>query len=259
MEVVALADFGSTFTKVTVVEEGSGRLLGQGHHPTTVQSDVMTGYDIALERAVSTIGQRIDVVAEIAASSAAGGLRMATAGLVDELTAAAGRQAALNAGAKVELVLAGDLDDASCERLAATAPEILMFCGGTDGGQTTKVIANARALAAAEPLRFVVVACNAHIAHEVAAIFHRPGRTVQVVDNVLPQIDRLDIESARSTIHELFIRHVIGGKGLSSDPRFERLVTMPTPEAVLEAVRLLAFGAHSDQRTAGVLVVDIGG
>ena len=49
MQVVALSDFGSTFTKVTLVEEGSGRLLAQGHHPTTIDTDVMDGYRIALD------------------------------------------------------------------------------------------------------------------------------------------------------------------------------------------------------------------
>ena len=42
--VVALSDFGSTFTKVTLVEEGTGRLLAQAHHPTTIDTDVMDGY-----------------------------------------------------------------------------------------------------------------------------------------------------------------------------------------------------------------------
>ncbi len=55
--VVALSDFGSTFTKVTLVEEGSGRLLAQGHHPTTIDTDVMDGYRIALDAAIGAAGR----------------------------------------------------------------------------------------------------------------------------------------------------------------------------------------------------------
>ena len=240
MRVVALSDFGSTFTKVTLVEEGSGRLLAQAHHPTTIDTDVMDGYRIALDGALSQLAGSGDVVLELAASSAGGGLRMAAVGLVDVLTADAGRQAALNAGAKVELVAAGDLDDSDRARIAAARPEVLLFCGGTDGGQRQKVLDNAAAVAAVDALELVVVACNADIASTVAGVFRRPGRTVHVVDNVLPTIDRLNIEPARQAIHDLFIDHVIGGKRLSSTRDFAAMVRKPTPEAVLDAVRLLA-------------------
>jgi uncharacterized protein (TIGR01319 family) len=135
----------------------------------------------------------------------------------------------------------------------------LLFCGGTDGGQTIKVLQNARALARAQSVKFVVVACNVNIAAEVASIFELRGRSVQVVENVLPSIDRLAIEAARSAIHELFIEHVIGGKGLSADARFGSLVIMPTPEAVLEATRLLGLAERSSPESGGVVVVDVGG
>ena len=51
MQAVVLADFGSTFTKVTVVEEPGGRLLASAQSPTTVESDVMHGYETALAQA----------------------------------------------------------------------------------------------------------------------------------------------------------------------------------------------------------------
>jgi uncharacterized protein (TIGR01319 family) len=258
MRAVALADFGSTFTKVTLVEDGSGRLLARCLHPTTIGSDVLDGYHAALDEALRQVAREVDVVAELAASSAGGGLRMAAIGLVAELTAAAGRHAALNAGARVELVAAGDLDRSDRDRLAQQRPEVLLFCGGTDGGQRRKVLDNATAVADVDGLQLVVVACNAYIADAVAARFRRPGRTVHVVDNVLPAIDRLNIEPARRAIHDLFIRHVIGGKRLSSGDAFATMVRTPTPEAVLDAVRLLA---EDDQSAGarGIVVVDVGG
>jgi len=254
MRAVALTDFGSTFTKVTLVEDGTGRPLAQHAAPTTVGSDVLDGYDTALAGALRAIEGPVELVAELAASSAGGGLRLLAVGLVAELTAAAGRQAALNAGARVDVVVAGDLTDADRATVTATRPEILLFCGGTDGGQRHKVLANAEVLAPADGLSVVVVACNADVADAVANRFRRPGRLVEVVPNVLPDIDRLDIEPARRAIHEAFIGHVIGGKGLSRGDRFAAMVLLPTPQAVLGAIELFAASAGG-----GVLVVDVGG
>ena len=130
----------------------------------------MDGYRIALDAALAQARRVGEVVLELAASSAGGGLRMAAVGLVDVFTADAGRQAALNAGARVELVVAGDLGDADRARIAAARPEVLLFCGGTDGGQREKVLDNAAAVAAVDALELVVVACNADIASTVAGV-----------------------------------------------------------------------------------------
>jgi uncharacterized protein (TIGR01319 family) len=120
------------------------------------------------------------------------------------------------------------------------------------------VLDNAAVVADVDALELVVVACNADVASTVAVVFARPGRTVHVVANVLPAIDRLDIEPARQAIHDLFIDHVIGGKRLSSSADFAAMVRKPTPEAVLDAVRLLATRDDEDEPD-GVVVVDVGG
>ena len=41
VDAIALADFGSTFTKLTLVEAGSGRRLASAAAPTTSGGDVM--------------------------------------------------------------------------------------------------------------------------------------------------------------------------------------------------------------------------
>jgi len=259
LALVALADFGSTFTKLTLVEEGSGRRVASAATPTTVATDVMEGYARATEAALAEVGAPHTVVARLAASSAGGGLRVAAVGLVGDYTAAAARQAALNAGAKVELVLTGDLDRKKLAALEAVRPDIVLFSGGTDGGQRRQVLENAAALGTAGFAAHVIVACNADIAEEVAAGLERAGHRSRVVANVLPAIDRLDIEPARAAIRELFIEHVIMGKGLSTTAEFGRAVVMPTPEAVLVATRLLAHGPDGRGGVGDVMVVDIGG
>lgn len=259
MKLVALVDFGSTFTKVALVERGAGRLVAHAQSPTTVDTDVMEGYAAALEAATSGVQGCAQVTRTLAASSAGGGLRMAAAGLVEDLTATAARQAALNAGAKVELVLAGVLDGESRRALEGVAPEILLFAGGTDGGQRARVLANAEVLAGADAAPNVIVACNRDVAATVAGLFRRGGRRVQVVDNVMPSVATLDIEPARGAIHGLFIDHVIRGKGLSRAEAFDSSVLMPTPEAVLAATGILADGMRKGGGLGDVVVIDVGG
>jgi uncharacterized protein (TIGR01319 family) len=256
---VALADFGSTYTKVRLVERAEGRLLARAEAPTSIATDLMDGYREALAVAQAQLDRPVEIEDGLAASSAGGGLRVAAIGLVPDLTAAAARQAALNAGARVGTVLAGELDAANLDRLERARPEILLFAGGTDGGQAELVLENARRLAAARFPGFVVVACNAAVAAEVAGVLGEEGVEAEVAANVMPELGRLRIEPAREAILRAFLEHVIGGKGLSSSPEFKRMVRMPTPETVLVATRLLSRGTGSLAGVGDVLVIDVGG
>lgn len=257
--VVALADFGSTYTKLSLVDREEGRLLARAEAPTSIGTDLMEGYAAALTAAKELLGAPVEVERELAVSSAGGGLRVAAVGLVADLTAAAARQAALNAGARVVSVLAGNLDAAQLDELEAARPEIILFAGGTDGGQAELVLENARRLAERELGGYAVVACNAVVADQAAELLRAVGTEVTVAANVMPQLGRLEIESAREAILRVFLEHVIGGKGLSASPEFERMVQMPTPEAVLEATRLLSRGADGVPGVGDVMVVDVGG
>ena len=78
--------------------------------------------------------------------------------------------------------------------------------------------ANAAALAGADWSVPVVLAGNAAVRDEVAAVLRGGGLPVTEADNVLPDIGRLAPESARAAIREVFLEHVIGGDRLSTDP-----------------------------------------
>jgi uncharacterized protein (TIGR01319 family) len=257
--IVALADFGSTYTKVTLVERSSGEMLARAQAPTSTATDLMDGYETALAEAMRLTGVATPIETEIAASSAGGGLRVAAIGLAADLTAAAAQQAALNAGARVCLALAGNLGEAERLQLEQARAEIILFAGGTDGGQRDLVLANARQLAASEIDAFVVVACNAGVAAEVTEILTAAGHGAEVAANVMPALGRLEIEAARESISRAFLEHVIRGKGLSARPRFEQMVKMPTPEAVLNATHLLSRGVPGRPGVGDVIVVDVGG
>ena len=108
MKPVLLIDFGSTYTKVTAVDVESETLLGTASSYTTVQTDIGEGLQNALDILEQKTG-KLNFAERYACSSAAGGLRMITSGLVPELTAEAAKQASLGAGAKVIRVYSYEL------------------------------------------------------------------------------------------------------------------------------------------------------
>jgi uncharacterized protein (TIGR01319 family) len=258
VRVAILADFGSTFTKVMAVDLAEATVVGRAEEPTSLGGEILDGYENAVRSALGDIGHPVEVRLEAAASSAGGGLRMVAVGLEPGLTTAAATTAALNAGARLAGVLTGRLAEADAQRLTALAPEIVLFAGGTDGGQERLVIENATTLADSVSGAHVVVACNKTIAKSVGAIFEPGARSVHVVPNVLPEIGITSVDDARDAVSRLFISEVIAGKKLSESPRFARLVRMATPDAVLRAA-VLAAGTKDGRAGDGLLVTDVGG
>jgi uncharacterized protein (TIGR01319 family) len=241
---VACVDIGSTFTKAALVDAACGRLLATAQAPTTLD-DVVTG----VLAATAGFGD----APVIACSSAGGGLRLAVVGYEELISAEAGHRAALSAGARVVHVAAGVLDEAGLGALGAAEPDVVLLVGGTDGGEASVLRANARALAGAERSVPVVLAGNAAVRDEVAAVLRDGGVPVHEADNVLPDIGRLAPESARAAIRTVFLEHVIGGDRLSTDPRLRSWVRAVTPDAVLEGVTVLG------REVGPVVVVDVGG
>ena len=145
--------------------------------------------------------------------------------------------------------------------LRDSRPDVVLLVGGTDGGNATVLRHNASRLAKARLRAPVVVAGNESATADVMETLTSTGRSAVAAPNVLPRIGTLEPEGARSAIREVFLRHVIGGKGLSRGPRFASLVRAATPDAVLSGVEVLADGAPDDGVPAlgDVLVVDVGG
>lgn len=252
MSLVACVDFGSTFTKAALVDVDDGRLLATASHRTTLDSDVLDGWEACRARLAEehTDARHADV---LACSSAGGGLRIAVVGNEDLVTAEAGRRVALSSGGRVVLVASGVLDGHGVEALRQAAPDVVLLVGGTDHGNAEVLLSSARALARSDTTTPVVVAGNIGAQVEVAAILCDAGVPHVRADNVVPRIGVLAPDSARAAIREVFLEHVIGGKNLSARADFTQMVCGATPDVVLDAVRLLAGDAGD------VVVVDVGG
>lgn len=258
MSQVVCIDFGSTFTKVGVVDLDAGELVATASHRTTIDSDVMDGLDAALH-AIRAEQPGLDLSRRVACSSAGGGLRLAVVGYERAVTAEAGFRVGLSAGARVVHVSAGPMDPGSVAALVADRPDLVLLAGGTDGGNADVLVGNARALARGRVPVPVVVAGNVDVREQVVRILRRGGVAPVSTANVLPRIGVLDPVHARAAIREVFIRHVIGGKHLSERVDLAQLVRAATPDAVLAGVELLVDGFGDVPGTGDVVVVDVGG
>jgi uncharacterized protein (TIGR01319 family) len=263
---VLCVDVGSTFTKAALVDVVTGELLATASNRTTLPAplpggtpggDVLQAVDAVRAAAEDRAGVRATDV--LACSSAGGGLRIAVVGYERLVTAEAGRRVALSAGGRVVHVCAGPLAAPDVDQLRAARPDVVLLVGGTDGGDAEVLLHNARRIAVARLPAPVVLAGNAEAAPAARAELERRRRRVAVAPNVLPRIGTLEPLGARAAIREQFLRHVIGGKGLSRGARFARLVRAPTPDAVLAGVEVLADALSGDGGGGDVLVVDVGG
>ncbi len=252
-----LCDFGSTFTKTRAVDLGTGEVIAAAQAPTTARSDLSEG----LGRAISALDVEAsgEPAVRLACSSAAGGLGMVAIGLTPTLTGEAARQAALGAGAKLLRSYSHRLTRADVAELEQLAADIVLLAGGTDGGESTIILGNARMLAASALSAVIVYAGNRQCADDAAEVLRAHGKHVEVVENVLPELGVLNIEPTREIIRQMFMRHIVHAKGLDGvQARFADVV-MPTPMAVLEGAKLLAEGMARRVGWGDLIVVDVGG
>jgi uncharacterized protein (TIGR01319 family) len=283
VEAILATDVGSTTTKAILLERVSSgwRLAAREEAPTTVESpyeDVTVGVRQAVARLERVSGRRMlrdgEVVAPrqgdvgvdlfISTSSAGGGLQMVAAGLVPAFSAGSAERAALGAGAIVSrtvTILDARLAAEAIDLIRRLRPDIVLLCGGTDGGNVAGVMGLAEYLAVANPQPRVgtgrlpvVFAGNPDARAEVDRLLG-DRFAVSYVENVRPAVEAEHLDAARAEIHRVFLEHV-----MSRAPGYDRLLAWaarrlePTPHAVGAMMRLFA-----ESHGANVLGVDIGG
>ena len=252
-----VAEIGSTTTVISAFDrlDGDPAFLGQGMAPTTAQrGDVLPGLERSLENLKENLKlPRLSWRAMYAASSAAGGLSMSVHGLVYEMTARAAQMAALGAGAVVRRVTAGKMSPDDLDDLRDLRPNLILLAGGTDYGDRETALHNARAIAGLGLDIPVLYAGNIQAREAMRRAFDRAGQPITLTENVYPRLDELNIEPARREIQSLFETHIVKAPGMARIREMVDGPILPTPGAVMEALRLL-------QPVIGdVVAVDIGG
>lgn len=257
-------DFGSTYTKLTAIDLDNEVILATAKDITTVEDDIMIGFNKAFEKLKVEINKKtnfdsINFVSKTACSSAAGGLKMVAIGLVPELTAEAAKKAALGAGARVIKTYAYELNSRELEEIKNTPLDIILLAGGTDGGNKECIIHNAKMLAEFKIDVPVVVAGNKATSDEVEDILKSAGIDCYITENVMPFINKLNVEPSREEIRKVFMNKIVEAKGMKKAEEFIRGILMPTPAAVLKASEILATGTDEEEGLGDLIVVDIGG
>lgn len=252
-----VADIGSTITKLSAFT-GMGtahpRFVAQGISLTSVEEgDVVIGLKRARSDLENRHGVDTDGAEMMAASSAAGGLRMTVHGLTRDMTLKAAREASLGAGAIISFTTAGKLHNEDLDRIQKIAPNIILLAGGVDYGDRETVLHNAGALASIGIHAPVIYAGNASAAGEARKLLEDAGIQVFVVDNVYPRIDELNVAPVRRVIQSVFSKHIVTAPGMDQVKKMVCGEVIPTPAAVLMSAELL-FDAIGD-----LVVVDVGG
>jgi uncharacterized protein (TIGR01319 family) len=260
MRLTLAIDFGSTYTKVVALDLAAEQLVGVAQAVSTVNTDITIGLRTALEKLQMVVGAgKLNADRILACSSAAGGLRVVAVGLVRELTTKAAEEAALGAGAKIVGTYSHGLSPDDAGRLEQTAPDIILLTGGTDGGDDKVILHNAAALATCKLSSPVIIAGNKIVAQEAQSFLHMAGKYAVIAENVLPELDRLNVEPARAAIRDIFMQRITHAKGLDKAQALVGDIIMPTPMAVLKGAALLAQGTEGEGGLGDLIIVDVGG
>lgn len=264
MKAYLAIDFGSTYTKLTAIDLDNEVILATAKDITTVEDDIMIGFNKAFNKLKIEINKKINFdeinfVNKTACSSAAGGLKMVAIGLVPELTAEAAKKAALGAGARVIKTYAYELNSRELEEIKNTDLDIILLAGGTDGGNKECIIHNAKMLAEFKVKIPVVVAGNKAATDEIENILKEAEIDCYITENVMPFINKLNVEPSREEIRKVFMNKIVEAKGMKKAEEFIKGILMPTPAAVLKASEILATGTDEEEGLGDLIVVDIGG
>ena len=255
-----LIDFGSTYTKLTLIDINNMEIIANSKAVTTVESHIMEGFNQAFSMLKQKYAESdVQIIKKLACSSAAGGLKMVTIGLVPELTVEAAKRAALGAGARVLKSYCYELTIAEITEIKNMKVDIILLSGGTDGGNKRTIIENAQKIARNFTNIPIIVAGNKCALDEISVIFAENHVDFIKTENVMPKLNQINVIPVREKIREIFMNNIIKSKGMSSVEDYIDGILMPTPAAVLKACEVLAKGTENFDGVGDLVVVDIGG
>ncbi|HAU3360722.1 TPA: glutamate mutase [Salmonella enterica subsp. salamae] len=258
MQIVSV-DIGSTWTKAALfAQEGDALTLVNHTLTPTTTHHLADGFFASLNQVLNVADARPrlkygDIQLKYS-SSAKGGLAVAAMGLVPSITLESAKVTAHSAGAKIAQYYAYKLNRHDIAELEASPPDILLFTGGTDGGEESYGLANARALAESTLDCAIIYAGNRDIQDEVQRLLNH--KDLITVDNILPDLDHPNPYAARKAICDVFLSRIVKGKGLDVIVSETGEEPMPTPWTVYELVKAIS---DIDNAWKEFMLIDMGG
>ncbi|EDT0920159.1 glutamate mutase [Salmonella enterica subsp. enterica] len=258
MQIVSV-DIGSTWTKAALfAQEGDALTLVNHTLTPTTTHHLADGFFASLNQVLNVADARPrlkygDIQLKYS-SSAKGGLAVAAMGLVPSITLESAKVTAHSAGAKIAQYYAYKLNRHDIAELEASPPDILLFTGGTDGGEESYGLANARALAESTLDCAIIYAGNRDIQDEVQRLLNH--KDLITVDNILPDLDHPNPYAARQAICDVFLSRIVKGKRLDVIVSETGEEPMPTPWTVYELVKAIS---DIDSAWKEFMLIDMGG
>ena len=278
---IIITDIGSTTTKAILLVKSKDRyeLLGCASSTTTVEKpdedvrigiynslkklEFLTNYKILIDKSSKKI-ELIDDYNYFTTSSAGGGLQILVIGLTLLDTVCSAERAAYGAGGIVVKTLSIDDNKTNLERLQilnSTRPDIILFCGGTDGGTVYGVfrlavnlnLSNIKQKFSENANIPLIYAGNKEAADFLKSLL-KNKYNLQIIDNIRPTIRDENLEQAKEVIHNLFLNSVMElAPGYSFIKKIVDGEILPTPVAVLNTMKLLGNSIDN------IIAFDMGG
>ena len=129
--------------------------------------------------------------------------------------------------------------------------------GGTDGGNSACILHNAEVLRDVGGEFPIIIAGNRNASRQCARILE--GREVYVCENVMPKFGTLNIDPVQQVIRDVFLKNIVRAKGLTRASELISGIMMPTPSAVMAAVKLLSEGTDRQSGIGELIAIDVGG
>lgn len=280
---ILITDVGSTTTKAVLFKEEGDSYILQGLHNvgTTVEKpveDVKIGVYKSIRELEKKLSEPIlrqdaspqhlvfqEDVQYLTTSSAGGGLQILVLGLTLFDSASSAKRAAYGSGGVILDTFAINDNRSAVEKMQLMQilrPDIILFSGGTDGGNISGIVHLGELLSLADPkpkfgekTKIPLVYAGNTSAHSFIKALFAEQFDLHVVPNLRPTLKEENLSPARDKIHQLFMENVMEqAPGYSDLKKIVKSPIIPTPTGVIKSLQLI-----SKELEKNVMAVDIGG
>jgi len=276
---IIITDIGSTTTKALLLRktQGSYKFVDYATAYTTVEKpyeDVKIGIVNALKALESKLGCEIvhnhslDTLNSdytyLSTSSAGGGLQILVVGLTKKDSVKSATRVVQGAGGVLLDALSVDDGKSSFEKLQVmnkAHPDIILFCGGVNGGALFSIYRLAEILRIAnikqkfsEKLNIPLVYAGNIEAIDFLTLVFRDKYDLHITSNLRPSMVGENLDPAKVKVHDLFLENVMEqAPGYSEVKKITSADIIPTPSGVLNSLKILG------KRHNKVIAFDMGG